>query len=76
MSEQLKLSSKADKTENTSTIEKRTPKRRQGNQSLEPPNSPHIEDDAIDNGAKSTSDEFAHIQLCASHMGQGLGPLS
>jgi hypothetical protein len=76
MSEQLKLSSTADETENTSIVEKRTPERRQRNQSLEPANSSHTEEYTIDNGAKSTTDEFAHIQLCASHMDQGLRPLS
>lgn len=76
MSEQLKLSRKADETENTSIVEKCTPKRRQRNRSLEPANSSHIEEDAIENCAKSTPDEFAHIQLCASQMDQDLEPLS
>lgn len=75
MSEQLKLSSKADETENTSIVQKRTPKRRHRNQNLEPDNSSPTEEYTIDNGAKSTTDEFAHIQLCASHMDQVLREL-
>lgn len=76
MSEQLKLSRKANETENTSIVEKCTPKKRQRNRSLGPADSSHIEEDTVDNCAKSTTDEFAHIQLCASHMDQDLEPLS
>jgi hypothetical protein len=76
MSEQPKLCSKADETENTSIVEKCTPKGRRKNRSLWPATSSHIEENTIDNRAKSTTDEFAHIQLCASHMDQGLESLS